>query len=100
MEISNNQVKLFLLNSTMKIPDTNLLTKLSKEPQPYILRQKLSQLGVVGHTLSPSTPEEEAGGSLSSEFSLAWSTKQVPEQPDLHRETLSQNQTKQINILL
>lgn len=25
---------------------------------------------------------------------LAWSTKQAPEQPKLHRENLSQNQTK------
>jgi hypothetical protein len=52
--------------------------------------------GVVAHTFNPSTREGEAGGFLSSR--PAWSTKWVPGQPGLHRETLSQkNQNKQTN---
>jgi len=38
---------------------------------------------VVVHTFNPNTQEAEAGGSLS--FRPAWSTEQVPEQPELHR---------------
>jgi hypothetical protein len=51
----------------------------------------------VTHTFNPSTSETEAGGFLSSR--PAWSTKCVPGQPGLHRETLSQkNKTnKQTN---
>jgi hypothetical protein len=44
---------------------------------------------VVTQSFNPSTREVEAGGSLSSR--PAWSTKQVPGQPGLHRETLCQN---------
>jgi hypothetical protein len=44
--------------------------------------------GVVMHTFNPSTWEAEAGRFLSSRS--AWSTKWVPGQPELHRETLSQ----------
>jgi hypothetical protein len=51
------------------------------------------QPGVVAHAFNPSTREAEAGGFLSSR--PAWSTKWVPGQPGLHRETLSQNKTKQ-----
>jgi hypothetical protein len=40
------------------------------------------------HAFNPSTWEAEAGGFLSSR--PAWSTKLVPGQPGLHRETLSQ----------
>ena len=40
------------------------------------------------HDFNPSIQEADAGGSLSS--GLAWSTEQVPGQPGLHRETLSQ----------
>jgi hypothetical protein len=47
---------------------------------------------VVAHAFNPSTGEAEAGGFLSSR--PAWSTKWVPGQPGLHRETLSQK-TKQ-----
>jgi hypothetical protein len=43
--------------------------------------------GVVAHAFNPSTREAEAGGFLSSR--PAWSTKWVPGQPGLHRETLS-----------
>jgi hypothetical protein len=61
---------------------------------------------VVAHAFNPSTREAEAGGFLSSR--PAWSTKWVPGQPGLHRETLSrtckkqnQNQTnKQTNLIL
>jgi Tfp pilus assembly major pilin PilA len=42
---------------------------------------------VVVHAFNPSTWEAEAGGFLSSR--PAWSTKWVPGQPGLHRETLS-----------
>jgi hypothetical protein len=47
---------------------------------------------MVAQAFNPSTPEAEAGGFLSSR--LAWSTKGVPEQPGLHRETLSQKTKK------
>jgi hypothetical protein len=40
----------------------------------------------VAHAFNPSTREAEAGGFLSSR--PAWSTKCVPGQPGLHRETL------------
>jgi hypothetical protein len=54
-------------------------------------------LGVVAHTFNPSTREAEAGGFLSSR--PAWSTKWVPGQPGLYRETLSRKtkQNKQTN---
>jgi hypothetical protein len=50
---------------------------------------------MVVHAFSPSTWEAESGGFLSSR--PAWSTKWVPGQPGLYRETLSrkQNKTKQ-----
>jgi hypothetical protein len=48
---------------------------------------------VVAHAFNPSSWEAEAGGFLSSR--PAWSTKCVPGQPGLYRETLPQkNQTK------
>jgi hypothetical protein len=43
---------------------------------------------MVAHAFNPSTLEAEAGGFLSSR--PAWSTKWVPRQPGLYRETLSQ----------
>jgi hypothetical protein len=52
-----------------------LIVKENKEP------------GVVAHTFNPSTWEAEAGGFLSSR--PVWSTKWVPGQPGLYRETLS-----------
>jgi len=50
--------------------------------------------GLVAHAFNPSTREAEASGFLSSR--PAWSTKWVPGQPGLHRETLSRKnkQTK------
>jgi hypothetical protein len=51
--------------------------------------------GVVMHTFNPNTQEAEAGGFLSSR--PAWSTKWVPGQPGLYRETLSQKTNKQTN---
>ena len=49
--------------------------------------EKECLLGVVAHAFNPSTWEAEAGGFPSSR--PAWSTKWVPGQPWLHRETLS-----------
>jgi hypothetical protein len=51
--------------------------------------------GVVAHAFNPCTQEAEAGGFLSSR--PAWSTKWVPGQPGLHRETLSRKTNKQTN---
>jgi hypothetical protein len=42
---------------------------------------------MVAHNFDPSTREAEADGFLSSR--PAWSTKSVPGQPGLYRETLS-----------
>jgi hypothetical protein len=55
---------------------------------------------VVAHAFNPSTweAEAEAGRFLSSR--PAWSTKWVPGQPGLHRETLSWKQTNKKNYLL
>jgi hypothetical protein len=47
---------------------------------------------MVVHAFNPSTWEAEAGEFLSSR--PAWSTKWVPGQPVLYRETLSQKQNK------
>jgi hypothetical protein len=52
----------------------------------------LRELDVVVHAFNPSTREAEAGGFLSSR--PAWSTKWVPGQPELHRETLSRKTKK------
>jgi hypothetical protein len=52
----------------------------------------LCKLGMVAHVFDPSTWEAEAGGFLSSR--PVWSTKWVPGQPGLHRETLSQKTKK------
>jgi hypothetical protein len=53
------------------------------------------QPGMVVHAFNPSTREAEAGRFLSSR--PAWSTKRVPGQPGLHRETLSRKTNKQTN---
>jgi hypothetical protein len=47
---------------------------------------------MLGHTFNSSTQEEQTGLFLS--LRLAWSTEQVPGQPRLHRETLSQKKKK------
>jgi hypothetical protein len=47
---------------------------------------------MMAHAFNPSTREAEAGGFLSSR--PAWSTKYVPGQPGIYRETLSRK-TKQ-----
>jgi hypothetical protein len=47
---------------------------------------------VVVHAFNPSTWEAEAGGFLS--LRPAWSTKRVPGQPGLYRETLYKKKKK------
>jgi hypothetical protein len=56
------------------------------------LKKEKEKPGVVAHAFNPSTREAEAGGFLSSR--PAWSTKWVPGQPGLHRETLSRKTKK------
>jgi hypothetical protein len=53
---------------------------------------------VVVHFFNPSTREAEAGRFLSSR--PAWSTKGVPGQPGLYRETLSQKKKKSLEQIL
>jgi hypothetical protein len=48
------------------------------------------------HAFNPSTWEAEAGGFLSSR--PAWSTKWVPGQPGLHRETLSRGEKTKLKV--
>jgi hypothetical protein len=57
----------------------------------YFLEKDLFKPGMVAHAFNSSTREAEAGGFLSSR--PAWSTKWVPGQPGLYRETLSWKQT-------
>jgi hypothetical protein len=54
---------------------------------------------MVAHVFNPSIWEAEAGGFLSSR--PTWSTKWVPGQPGLHRETLSRKKqtNKQITMI-
>jgi hypothetical protein len=59
-------------------------------------KQTNKRPGMVAHAYNPSIWEAEAGGFLSSR--PAWSTKWVPGQPGLYRETLSRkNKNKQTN---
>jgi hypothetical protein len=53
---------------------------------------------MVAHAFNPSTWEAEAGRFLS--LRPAWSTKGVPGQPGLHRETLAGKTNKQTNKCL
>jgi hypothetical protein len=57
----------------------------------FLKEQKIRQ-AVVAHAFNPSTREAEVGGFLSSR--PAWSTKWVPGQPGLYRETLSKKKKK------
>jgi hypothetical protein len=59
----------------------------------YAMQIEGEQPGMVVHAFNPSTWKAEAGRSLSSR--PAWSTKWVPGQPELYRETLSQKTKKQ-----
>jgi hypothetical protein len=65
-----------------------------REKQNKTKQNKTKQNKNVAHSFNPSTWEAEAGGFLSSKS--AWSTKCIPEQPEVHRETLSRK-TKQTN---
>jgi hypothetical protein len=68
-------------SSQISFPSTRIVwegTRLEQELE--------SRRAVVAHAFNPSTWEAEAGGFLSSRS--AWSTKWVPGQPGLHRETL------------
>jgi hypothetical protein len=60
-----------------------------------VTKIRRNEPGVVA--FNPSTREAEAGGFLSSRPS--WSTKWVPGQPGLHRETLSWKTNKQTKKL-
>ena len=53
---------------------------------------------MVAHAFNPSTREAEAGGFLS--LRPAWSTKGVPGQPGLYRETLSKKKKKKKRMVL
>ena len=59
----------------------------------HIVYEEYMKPGVVVHAFNPSTQEAEAGGFLSSR--PAWSTKFVPGQPELYRETMSQRKKKE-----
>jgi hypothetical protein len=48
---------------------------------------------VVVQAFNPSPWEKERGRQISVSLRPAWSTEQVPRQTQLHKETLSQNQT-------
>jgi major histocompatibility complex class I len=67
--------------------NSNKGNNIKKKNRPF--RITVTSRAVVAHTFNPSTQEAEAGRFLSSR--PAWSTESVPEQPELHRETLSQN---------
>jgi hypothetical protein len=54
----------------------------------FFFKKPTQGRAVVAHAFNPSTWEAEASGFLSSR--PAWSTKRVPGQPELYRETLSQ----------
>jgi hypothetical protein len=56
-------------------------------PGTLFSEQSFNELKPLAHAFNPSTQEAEAGGFLSSRS--AWSTKRVPGQPGLYRETLS-----------
>ena len=60
--------------------------------ESYLHLKEISCGVVVAHAFNPSTWEAEAGRFLS--LRPAWSTKWVPGQPGLHRETLSQKNQK------
>lgn len=65
-------------------------------PKPYKClcwsKNEIYSQVVVAHTFHHSSREAEASASLSSR--PAWSKEQVPEQPELHRQTLSQRNHK------
>jgi hypothetical protein len=63
----------------------------AKTTQRKPVSKNKNSWAVVAHAFNPSTWEAEAGGFLSSR--PAWSTKWVPGQPGLYRETLSRKQT-------
>jgi hypothetical protein len=62
------------------------LQKSATKWRKWVLKRP-DEAGVVAHAFNPSTGEAEAGEFLSSR--PAWSTKWVPGQPELYRETLS-----------
>jgi len=73
--------------SNMATPGLLGVGLFSSPPVHMPLRNSISSWQLVVNAFNPSTQEAEAGGSLS--YRPAWSTKQVPGQPRLHRETLS-----------
>jgi hypothetical protein len=87
-------VSLFLvhLSEILRQPGARALSQL---PPISLILVNTFCWAVVTHTFNPSTREAEAGGFLSSR--PAWSTKWVPGQLGLHRETLSRKQNKTQN---
>ena len=95
-QLSSHDSQKEILNSQIII--VRITKKTQERPKGIQSEVKMEtlQLGVVVHAFSPSTQEAEKGGSLSSR--PAWSTKQVPGQPGLHRETLSWKTKKKKSI--
>jgi hypothetical protein len=86
---------------TAVFPPSTPPSNLPNSPLPQLhcslfhFRKVQASWAMLAHAFNPSTWEAEADGFLSSR--PAWSTKRVPEQPGLYRETLSQKQKQKTN---
>jgi hypothetical protein len=68
-------------------PCMHMVFLLTRDASDYKWQESWRESGMVVHAFNPSTREAEAGGFLS--WRPTWSTKWVPRQPGLYRETLS-----------
>jgi hypothetical protein len=86
-----------LLSARKKNKVMQFSEKIDKIGEILLIKNINSGQAVVVHAFTPSTweAEAEAGGFLS--LRPAWSTKGVPGQPVLYRETLSGKKQKQTN---